>query len=183
MTDWRDIPEWCLGANDEFGTCAFAMVGNHVVLLGRGVMNDGEVLNAAREIEGLNTQDRTTDKGENLEALFGYVQAEGWPADPTLTINAWCEVDLDQVPGVIARRQASEAWLMLPMLEDGSDYDFTDDAVVRGAEGRYAHAVLIVEASNYGLTFITWARPQGVSRAWADRYVKGCYDVEWTDIT
>jgi len=150
VTNWRDIPEWCLGANDEWGTCAFAMVGNHVVLLGKGVMNDGEVLNAAREIEGLNTQDRSTDKGESLQALFDYIQKNGWPGDPTFTIASWSKVRLSDVPAVIVRRQASECWVMLPMTPDGSEYDFSDDAVNRNAEAVYAHAVLLVEATDAG---------------------------------
>lgn len=184
MTNWRDITEWCRQGDQDnsFGVCAFAMVGNHVVLLGKGVMPDGEVLNAAREIEGLNTQDRSTDKGESLQALFDYIQKHGWPGDPTLTIASWSKVPLSDVPAVIARRQASECWIMLPMTPDGSDYDFSDDAVNRNAEAVYAHAVLLVEANPYGFTFITWGRPQGVSMRWAQRYLQEAFDVEWTDI-
>jgi hypothetical protein len=182
MTNRRDIPQWCLGANDQFGTCAFVSCANHVILLGKGVMSDGEILNAAREIEGLNDQDPSTDRGENMEALFGYIQANGWPGDSTLTISEWSKVDLADVAATIAQRQACPSWLMLPMMADGSDFDFSDDAVFRGAAGGPAHAVCVVEADGRNLTMITWARPVTVSMSWAQAYFRCCYDVEWTDI-
>lgn len=185
MVNWRDIkiPEgWTLGANDTFGTCAFAMCANHRVMLGGDVMPDGEVLNAAREIEGLNTQDKSTDRGENVEALFDYIKANGWPGDPTLTIASWSKVDLADVAATIARRAACPSWLMLPMNEDGSDYDFSDGALFRGAVGAYAHAVCVVECDGRNLTFITWARPQTVSISWAQAYFRESFDVVWTDV-
>lgn len=185
MTSWRDIEipsGWCLGANDQFGTCAFAACGNHAVLLGKGVMPDGEVLNAARQIEGLNTQDKSTDRGQNVEALLDYIKANGWPGDPTLTIAAWSKVDLADIAEVITRRLAAPSWLMLPMTADGSDYDFSDEAMLRGQQGAFAHAVLVVESDGRNLTFITWARPQTVSLSWAQCYFWQLYDVEWMDV-
>lgn len=181
--NWRAVSEWChQGEGDRFGLCFFAMCGNHVVLLGKGVMPIGEIENSAREIEGFNPYDAATDRGESLEAGFQYICQHGWPGDPTLMIASWSKVPLSNVADVIDRRQASECWVMLPMTPDGSQYDFSDDAVNRNAEAVYAHAVLLVEANPYGFTFITWGRPQSVSMRWAQRYLQEAFDVEWTDI-
>ena len=183
--NWRDVPVlggWCLGLNDEFGTCAFAAVGNHAVLLGKGVMSDGEILNAAHWIEGLNDQDKSTDRGENVETLLNWIKTNGWPGDQTFTIASWSKVPMDEVAATIASRGAAESWLYLPMATDGINYDFTDGALARNAPGVYAHAVLVVKATPEEVTFITWARPQSVSRAWAEKYFQAFYDVCWTDI-
>lgn len=45
---WRPVVDWCLGANDHFGTCFLAMVGNHHVIVTTAngaaeVMTDGEI--------------------------------------------------------------------------------------------------------------------------------------------
>jgi len=170
-----------MGDNDKFGTCAFAMCGNHAVLLGKGVMGDGEILNAARVIEGLNDQDKSTDRGENVDALFAWIKANGWPGDPTFTISTWSPIPLANIGATITQRLAVPSWLMLPMTADESDYDFTDDALVRNAIGAYAHAVLIVEADSVSVTFITWAKPQTVSLRWARQYFRAFYDVLWID--
>lgn len=185
--DWRAVPEWChqgespLGL-DVFGLCAWAMGGNRAVLEGRGVMSPGEIENAARVMIGFNPLDPATDKGENLEAMFRYISENGWPGDPTLKIASWRPVDLADIGGVIERRGGSECWLMLPMTEDGAAYDFSDDALFRGANGVYAHAVEVVKFDGRNLTFITWAKPQVVSLSWAQSYFRGQYETVWTDI-
>jgi hypothetical protein len=180
--NYRDVTEWSLGGNDEFGVCAFCSCANQLVLLGQGVMNDGEVLNAARVIEGLNTQDKSTDRGENMEALFDYVKEHGWPSDPTLKIWAWSPIERQDIAATIALRGSAPAWLMLPMTEDGMDYSFSDEALFRGAGGKFAHAVCLVEDDGRNLTFVTWARIQTVSRSWWESYGRQAYDVQWTDI-
>lgn len=180
--NWKDVTEWCLGANDRFGTCAYAMVGNHRIMLGSAVMPDGEIENAARAIEGFNPYIAATDRGENLEALFDYIEQNGWPGDFTLKISQWSKIALSQLAETIARRSAAPTWLMLPMNEAGDDYDFSEDAIFRGAVGVDAHAVCVVEADSRNVTFITWARPVTVSLSWAQRYFRGSYDVEWTDL-
>jgi len=182
MTNWHDVPEWAMGANDEFGTCAFACCANQLLLLGQGVMGPGEVLNAARVIEGLNTQDRSTDKGENMEALFTYLKANGWPSDPTLKIWDWSPVDTPDIAAAIVECGGVPAWCMLPMTEDGSDYAFDDEALFRGASGKFAHAICIVEDDGRDLIFVTWARIQKVSRSWWEAYGRQAYKVQWTDI-
>lgn len=179
---WRDVPEWVMGANDRFGVCSFVACANHVVMLGKGVMSDGEVLNAARMIEGLNDHDPSTDRGQNMEALFNYIQANGWPGDPTLTIRSWEPVSLERLPITIGQQLAAPCWAMLPKTADGAEYDFSDSAVERGAVGEAAHAMCIVEADDQHLVLITWARPVTVSRAWARAYLRQAYSVEWQDI-
>ena len=182
VPDWRSITEWCLGANDRFGTCFFAMVGNFRVANGEPAMPDGEIENAAREMEGFNPYDPATDHGENLEAGFKYIHDNGWPGDPTQRIASWTKVALPQLADTLNHRNGAPAWLMLPMTADGTGYDFSDDALARNAPGVYAHAVLVVYAAPEGLTFITWANPQGVSAKWAETYFKGFYDVVWEDV-
>lgn len=140
-----------------------------------------EIENAAREMIGFSPYDETTDRGEVLEIGFRYIHDHGWPGDETLTISSWRSVTLDETPDVIARRNATEAWVMLPMNEDGDDYDWSDAALDRNAEGKYAHAILIVEANQYGFTAITWGRPQGFSWAWARKYLGGAYETVWED--
>jgi hypothetical protein len=183
--DWRSITDrrgWCMGANDHFGTCYWVMLANFRIVNGFPVMPDGEIENAAREMEGFNPYDPATDHGENLEAGFNYINEHGWPGDPTQRIGSWREVTFPQVAETIALRKGVPAWLMLPMTADRTDYDFTDDALVREAPGVHPHAVLVVYAAPEGLTFITWANPQGVSARWAETYFKGFYDIRWTDL-
>jgi hypothetical protein len=183
MIGWRDVPQFChQGEDDQFGLCFWAMCGNHAVLQDRGVMPVGEIENAAREMEGFNPYIEATDRGESLEAGFRYIHENGWPGDPTLTISAWSKVPLVDVGNVILRRGACEAWAMLPMNMAGDDYDFSDGAVLRDALGAYAHAILIVEATPYGLTIITWGRSQWVPMVWARKYFRDCYEVTWEDI-
>ncbi len=187
--NWREIESWChQGENsasdlDVFGLCSWAMCGNRAVLEGRGVMSPGEIENAAREMIGFSPLDHSTDKGIALETLFRYVQERGWPGDFTLKIASWTPVGLSDVAAVIARHGGCEAWLELPMAEDGEGYDFSDGALFRGARGVYAHAVEIVEDTGRDLTFITWGKPQTVSRSWAEAYFRGMFETVWTDIT
>lgn len=180
--NWRDITEWChQGEGDQFGLCFWAMCGNRAVLEGRGVMSVGEIENAAREMNGFDPYIAATDKGENLEAGFRFIQANGWPADPTLGIRVWCPVGLDELSAVIERRGGAECWLMLPMAEDGSGYAFDDEAIFRGATGVYAHAVEVVEFDGRNVTFITWGKPQTVSLSWAQCYFRGQFETVWSD--
>ena len=174
--NWRDVKKWCMGANDEFGTCAYAMVGNQRIMLGDAVMGDGEIENAARELEGFNPYIKATDKGINVEVLFNFLK-DGWPGDPMLQVTSWSRVAVNSVADM--GNTGAPSWLLIPMTADGTDYDFTDDALRRRAPGKYAHAVLSVELSTLGLTFITWAEPKTVSLAWAREYFQAFYSVTW----
>ena len=49
----------------------------------------------------------------------------------------------------------------------------------RDAPGVGAHAVLVVQADDYGITVITWGKPQGFSWDWARKYWRGSFEVEW----
>lgn len=183
MIQWRNVQKWCLGANDEFGTCFWAMCGNMIALLGKGVMSDGEIENAARQMTGFDPYVQATDRGENLDAGFQWIQTNGWPGDPTLKISSFRPINQNEVYETIERTGFAPTWLMLPKLADGSDYDFSDSALARGAPGVDAHAILPVEEYTTGVTFITWAQPQHVSLAWAQRYFRGSFAVEWKDIS
>lgn len=176
MTPWRDVKSWCLGENDTWGTCWFAMLGNALVLETGEVMSDGEILNAAREIEGLNDQDRSTDRGEAMEAGFRYVQKNGWPGDASLTIASWTPTS--DLAATIQRRGYAMCGIALPDSADGDGYDFSDNAMARKAPGVHGHAILVVEAVPGSVTFITWGAPQTVSSAWWDAYARQTYEVE-----
>jgi hypothetical protein len=180
---YRSVTQWTHQGppDDRFGLCFYAMCGNHAVILGHDPMVEAEVENAAREMEGFNEWIKATDKGENLEVGFRYIHDRGWPGDPTLTIASWSQIGLEQLPATIASRGASETWLLLPMNADGTNYDWTDDALVRGAPGIYAHAVLAVDAAS-GLTVVTWGGLKTVSENWARTYLRGQYDVTWQDV-
>lgn len=178
MTDWRSVKQWChQGEGDRFGLCFWAMCGNWYVANGGAVMGDGEVENAAREMEGFDPYIAATDHGQNLEAGLDWIMKYGWPGDPTLKPANWRAVTVAELPATIEANGCAMAWCVLPLDADGQPYDFSDDAVQRGAEGVYAHAVLVVEATPETVTFITWAAPQIVSAAWWMRYGRGQYAV------
>lgn len=178
---WQDVVAWCVGMNNTFGTCFFAMFGNYMVIKTGQVMTDGEILNADHAMTGFNDYDSTTDHGEALETGFKYIQANGWPGDTTWRITGWRQVQLADLANTIASHLAAPSWLMLPKSADGDSYDFSDNAMLRNADGAFAHAVLIVDVTATTLTFVTWGETQTVSLAWAARYFKGFYEVDWND--
>lgn len=177
MIPWRTIPAWChQGERDRFGLCFYAMMGNLLRVQTGQLMPVGEIENAAREMAKFNPYDPATDHGENLEIGFAYIQANGWPGDPTRRITSWRKVGFGDIGDVITELGGAPSWLNLPMTADGEDYDFTDGALDRGAEGVHPHAVLCVDP---GLTFPTWGELRTVSPAWARRYFQGFYEVRW----
>src|SRR5580700_4196755 len=185
IVPYQTMPEWCKqGPSNRFGLCFYAMCGNDNVVLGRTPMPPVEIESAAREIEGFNPWIASTDTGENLPIGFGYIKENGWPGDPTLTIRDFNQISANEIAATTARRGFTNAWLMLPEGVDPGTYDFTDNAMARGASLTYAHAVAIVDQSAAGApTFVTWAGLQTVSKAWRDAYFKQFFDVEWIDIT
>ena len=174
---YRSVPAWCHQGNpeDSFGLCAYAMLGNLMLIQGGDLMPDVEIESAARAIEGFDEWIAATDTGVQLEVLFRYVQQNGWPGDPSRVIQ-WSPASFDAIPSVIASRGGCAAALALPMGIDGG-YDFSDAALERGAPGVYGHAVALVEPG----TFITWGEPRQVSEAWMRAYGRGFYDVVWVE--
>jgi hypothetical protein len=177
ITPWRDVPSWCLGANDKFGICFFAMFGNRLAQTTGQIMSDAEVESAARVIEHLNVLDRSTDRGEAMEAGLNYIQANGWPPDPLLTIRSWRRITRAEIAASLAAGRMVGAAISLPMNAAGDDYDFTDDAIARNAAGAFGHAVYVVGSGPE--MFITWARPQGVTDAWWDKYCLAVYEIDF----
>ena len=179
MIPYRSIRQWChQGDRDQFGLCFWAMEGNALALETGEPMPLVEIESSARAMEGFSQYDPSTDHGERLEDGFSYLARNGWPGDPARVITSWRKIRFEDVAATIAELGCVRAWLNLPMTADGEDYDFTDDALARGAEGVHPHAVLIVDAAD-GVTFPTWGEPQTVSEAWARRYFQGFYRVEW----
>lgn len=177
MTPWRDVPEWCQGGNDKFGVCFFAMFGNRLAHTTGQIMSDAEVVSAARVIEHLNVLDPSTDRGEVMEDGLNYIQANGWPPDPLLTVRSWRRITRGEIAASLAAGMMVGAAIGLPMNAEGTDYDFTDAAVVRKAPAMFGHAVYVVGASPE--IFITWARPQGVTDAWWDMYGIQIYAIDF----
>src|SRR5580658_1817216 len=106
IVPYQTIPKdgWCSqGPDNRFGLCFFAMIGNQNVLRGLAPMPNAEIESAAREMEGFNEWIAATDKGENLEAGFRYIQANGWPGDPTLTISDWRKIDFSGLATTLAK--------------------------------------------------------------------------------
>jgi len=167
------------GPEDRLGLCTFAMLWNHRILLGDPPIGDGGLEYAANMMEGgFNDLNPTTDRGERVEDALNYVRDRGWPGQPTLRIQSWHKIALDDVRDAIARTGGAESWGLLPMTEDGTDYDFTDGALARNAPGVHAHAVLWVAP----LSFVTWGLIKTVSRAWTERYWQEWLDVTWEDV-
>jgi hypothetical protein len=172
VPNWRSIPSWCLGANNRFGTCFFAMFGNWLALHTGEIMPDGEVENAAREMEGFNPYDRATDHGEMMQAGIDYILANGWPGDPTLKPARVDGIDPAGVVAAVQRYGCGFAGLALP-----PDQDFSDAAL--SEQGTEGHAVFVVEATPDQVTFITWAYPQTVSMAWWLRFARQLFGPVW----
>lgn len=182
MTPWRSIKRWCMGGNDEFPTCFWAMFANDYLLTTGIAMPTVEIMNAAREMVGLNPYDRSTDHGEYLDAGFRYIMGHGWPGDPLLKPDDWHKINVDKIDATIIDLGAVCAWCMLPMIvgDDGEDEpDFSDYSLHNGITGTAPHALLLVETQPNEMTAITWARPQSFSRAWWDAYGRDCYAVRY----
>lgn len=173
MTTWRDVPAWCLGENNEFGTCFFAMIANwhllNTTLAGDPqTMMDGEIEYADSVMTGFNPMNAASDKGEALVTGFDYLMASGWPAVPTLRPPSWHEVTDADVADALSRYGCLCCWVMLPQDENG--WDLSDAALAAGMRGTGPHAVLMVESGADGIWLITWGEARRVSRAWWAAY-------------
>ena len=181
MTTWRDI-DWAqtLGGNDRFGDCVFVSLANLVDLLNAPqVVMEAEIERMYSVETGWSAANPASDKGAVLETVIKDWCENGWPADPELKPSGYRPVALDGLRDALTRCQGAPSWIMLPMTADGTGYDFSDDAVTRDAPGVGAHAVLVVQADDFGIVFITWGKPQGVSWDWAREYWRGSFEVEW----
>ena len=148
-------------------------MGNWHIANNGEVMPDVEIMNAARAMAGVNPQDKSTDRGENLEELFRYMDASGWPGDPDLKPVQWYKIDAPQLMAVVKLYGCSVAWCILP---EASPAAFGDDMLDR--EPTYAHAVTIVGFDADGYWLISWGTPYHVSLAWWTRFGRDCYAVE-----
>jgi hypothetical protein len=178
VTDWRDV-DWSqtLGGNDRFGDCTFVSLANLIdIIKAPQIVSEGETERFYTVETNWTAENPGSDKGAVLETVIQDWCANGWPSDPVLRPSGYHAITFDQVADALARTDGVPAWLMLPSNADGSGYDFTDDAL--DAEGRYAHAVLIVSFDPF--IFVTWAQPQAVSEAWARRFFMGFYEVDWS---
>jgi hypothetical protein len=170
--NWRDVPEWCLGANDRFGTCFFAMFGNWLDLYTNEVMPDGEIENAAREMEGFNARDPSTDHGVLMQQGIDYILANGWPGDSILKPDRVDEAYVGAVVAAVARYGCAFAGLALP-----ADQDLSDAAL--GRTGVSGHAVFVVDATPEIVTFITWGGPREVTMAWWRQFARQLFGPVW----
>ena len=162
--NWR-AKSWCMGANDRFGTCFYAMAGNWLSFYTDEIMSDGEIENAARVMERFSAYDPSSDHGILMQQGIDYILANGWPGDPMLKPD---RVDVQDPAAIVATvRRYDCAFIGLALPED---QDFSDAAL--GQEGVSGHAVFGVEATPDAVTFITWQRPQVVSMAWWRRFAR-----------
>lgn len=180
LPPWRDVPQWCGGGNDKYGDCFLAMFGNRLAQTTGEIMSDAEVLRAANQIEGLNVLDHSTDRGIVFETGLNLLMAKGWPPDPELTVKSWRTISLAEMPASLAAGKMVGAAIKLPMTADGTDYDFSDDAMARKAASVGAHAVYVVDAAPF--MFVTWARLQGISAAWWEAYGLALYEIDFGDV-
>jgi hypothetical protein len=178
---WRPVVDWCLGANDHFGTCFLAMVGNHHVIVTTAngaaeVMTDGEIERADSVMTGFVASDPLTNRGLSVEEMLTDWARDGWPGDPTLKPVFWRPIEYADVPTTIDQLAAAYTWVMLPKDVNG-DYDFSDDAVARGAVGVAPHAMLAIGAEPGFCQVVTWATLKTVSDAWFARFGRGYFAV------
>lgn len=177
----------CLGANDLFGTCFLAMVGNQhaIVTTVNGypeVMTDGEIEFAYNKMTGFVAADKLTDRGDSVVDMLQKWTAYGWPGDPTLKPLSWRPIMHSEIHATIDDYAGVYAWHMLPRGEDGQ-WDFTDDAVRNNVAGEGPHAMLIAGSQPGFKQMATWATIKTVSDEWVDRYTKDCFEVrhpKWT---
>ena len=182
MTAWRDAP-FIMGGNDTFNDCTETCCANayilHATLAGNPVaMEDAEVERFDSILTGFNPHEGD-DQGVAVETALAEWCRDGWPGDPIIKPSGYRPVALDGLRDALTRCQGAPSWIMLPMTADGTGYDFSDDAVTRDAPGVGAHAVLVVQADDFGVVFITWGKPQGVSWDGARGYWRGSFEVEW----
>lgn len=180
---WKDVSNWCLGENDTFGTCAFAMCGNHDCVVSTfndesEVMSDGEIEAMDHAVTGFMPTDPKSDHGTAVTTLLQYWHTNGWTGDPTFKPVTWFQVTSDQISDTIKNYASCYAWYILPKTPDGSNYDFSDDAVINNAPGVAPHAMLIVGAQPGYYNVITWGEVKVVSEAWIMKYGQEYFAVQ-----
>ncbi len=180
---WKDVDTWCLGENDTFGTCAFAMCGNHdcVVSTFNGapeIMSDGEIEAMDHAVTGFIPTDPKSDHGTAVATLLQYWHTNGWTGDPMFKPVTWHQVTFDQIADTIKNYAACYAWFMLPHTPDGIDYDFSDDAVTNNVPGVGPHAMLIVGAQPGFFQIVTWGEVKTVSEEWITKFGQGYFAVQ-----
>lgn len=180
---WENVLNWCLGENDTFGTCAFAMCGNHdcIVSTFNGspeVMSDGEIELMDHAITGFMPTNKITDTGTAVATLLQYWQTNGWTGDPTFKPISWNAVAFNQISDTIENYAACYAWFLLPHMSDGINYDFSDDAVNNNVQGSAGHAMLIVGAQPGYFQIVTWGAVKVVSESWMNKFGQGYFAVQ-----
>lgn len=176
------IETWCLGANDEFGTCGFAGIGNgHAIVtkVATGteqIMSDGEIELMYRDVAGFMPTDRTTDHGAALKAILDYWAIHGWAGDPTLVPVDRQQIAFDQIADTVDAMGWAYCWFMLPERDD--DPDLSDDAVKSGRPGVGAHCMTVIGAAPGQFEVVTWGKRRIVSSVWMQAYWRGGYAVQ-----
>jgi hypothetical protein len=181
---WQPVDEangWVLGENDRFGTCAFAMVGNHwsIITTANGklqILEDGEISRMDSVTTGFNPQDKTTDHGIVLEKLLIWWTEKGWISDSLLKPTDFHGITIDGIAATIRDYGAAYAWWRLPVDRDGNA-DFTDLAIIDAVPGTLGHAMLVVGSEPGWYYVVTWATIKRVSAAWVARYLGGAFAV------
>lgn len=182
MTDyWREVPEWCLGENNTFGTCFLAMAGNlHALVTAVNghpeVMSDGEIEYADHAMTGFNPLDPRTDVGMSVQGMLDYWLRNGWPGEPTLKPLHYAPVKNDQLMNVCRVYGAACTWAMLPKSHAGQ-WDFSDAAIRNKSPGVGGHAMLMVDANPSIVRLVSWKEVKVVSREWWDAYGGGQFAV------
>jgi hypothetical protein len=177
---WEQVPAWSLAGNDRYGDCTFVSLCNlkdmRAALLGKPfVIEEAEAeLFYSREAQ-FNSQNPATDKGAVLADVIQYWADNGWPSDPTETIDRWCAIAPEQIHLTVDKLYGSPAWCQLPILPNG-DIEWTDAALaIDPSDG---HAFLIAGSDPLGYTIIPYAAPVHVSLAWWARFGRGQFAIK-----
>lgn len=173
------IETFIMGGNDQpsCGDCSLVGCANGKLITTGQRMDVGEVENAYSRITGWSPLRPETNHGAVVEDVLRYWRDEGWPSDSEDKLLGYAAIDRDQIHQAIHSLGWALGWALLPMTEDHADYDFSDDAVRRNAEGVAAHCMAIIRSAPVGLQVATWSRRQTVSLAWWEKYGKGQFAV------
>lgn len=173
MTPWPDVLRWCDGGNARYEDCFVTMFGNRLAQTTGQVMSNAEVLRAGDVLSNVATP--SAIEGTTFEAGLTKIQASGWPPDPMLTVKSWRTITAAEIAATLNAGLMVGRAVALPMNAAGDDYDWTDDALARKAPGIYGHAVYAPDP----LVCITWANPQGATKAWWDEYGRGVWAIDF----
>lgn len=173
MAIWAEI-DWSqtIGGNDKFGDCAFVSLANLTdILKTPQVVMDAEIERFYALETGWTPLDPLTDKGAILEAVIKDWCINGWPTDPVWKPTGYETFAPANIAAALDKYVACPCILMLPENED-----FTDASL--GLPGTMGHAVLVVQASDTEVRFITWGRIVVVSMAWWRKFARTVYGVQ-----